>query len=57
MTNLMDAIVPKYAATAEILTVCEPDYLRAGDLVHVRKDGALSTVTSVSRWRGGSRLA
>ena len=42
--------------TARIVTECLPMDLRAGDLLHVRADGVLSTVTETRPHRGGTQI-
>lgn len=46
----------KTTANARILTSCLPYLLRAGDLLHVREDGVLSTVTETRKHRGGTEI-
>lgn len=46
----------KTIAAAAIITACYPMDLRAGDLLHVRADGVLSTVTSTRKGRAGTEV-
>jgi len=46
----------KTTANTGVLGLYYPENLRAGDLLHVRADGALSTVKSTVKHRGGSQI-
>lgn len=41
---------------ARLITTCHPHNLRAGDMLHVREDGVLSTVTGHHKGRAGTEV-
>jgi hypothetical protein len=47
---------PLHVNSAELIARYNPHLLRAGDMIHVREDGILSTVTNHHKGRAGTEV-